>query len=137
MTLSAQKQFLRFSMVGVAGFMIDAVILTLVNELAGPYLGRLISFTLAVIGTWLLNRNFTFSAGNGSSETGKSASEEFAQYFTAMIFGGSVNYGVYAGLVFFAEPVRQWPVMGVAAGSLAGLAINFLLARNWIFRSRK
>jgi hypothetical protein len=31
--------------------------------------------------------------------------------------------------------VREWPAIGVAAGSIAGAAVNFLSSKYWIFRA--
>lgn len=123
---------MRFSLVGIGGFIVDAGVLLLLNTIVGLYWGRLISFALAVITTWLLNRSFTFDASN----THKSMRKEFGQYFMAMIVGGSANYGVYAGLVYYIDLLKQWPIIGVAIGSIVGLLINFSLAKNWIFSSR-
>jgi putative flippase GtrA len=45
-----------------------------------------------------------------------------------------VNYGVYAALVHAYPLVREWPVLGVAAGAGAGLVVNYLSSRFWVFR---
>lgn len=121
--------FLRFALVGVAGFVVDAGVLWLSKGLLGPYVGRLLSFTLAVTTTWLLNRQFTFAG----RQSGLGLGQEFGRYFSAMIGGGIVNYFLYAILIFSLDVVRQWPTIGVAAGSLAGLMLNFALSKNWIF----
>ncbi|WP_280174532.1 hypothetical protein [Pantoea rodasii] len=42
------------------GFLIDAGALYLAKPFVGIYFGRLISFFLAVMVTWLFNRNVTF-----------------------------------------------------------------------------
>jgi len=104
----------------------------IVSPVLGPYLGRLLSFALAVISTWLLNRVFTFE----TVEKSKPLHKELGQYFMAMIVGGSFNYGIYAALVYFVDLVAQWPIIGVAIGSIVGLAINYSLAKNWIFKAR-
>jgi len=104
----------------------------MLNPVFGPYLGRLISFSLAVISTWLLNRIFTFEV----VEKSKPLHKELGQYFMGMIVGGSANYGTYAALVYFVDLVAQWPIIGVGIGSIVGLAINYSLAKNWIFKTR-
>ncbi len=128
----ASSQVLRFSLVGVAGFIVDAGLLMMLVDSLGPYVGRLISFGFAVFTTWLLNRTFTFE--NNKSEF--SLAGEFIRYLSAMIVGGVANYGLYAALIYLVVLVQNWPILGVAAGSLAGLAINFTLAKNWIFRKK-
>jgi putative flippase GtrA len=39
-------------------------------------------------------------------------------------------------LVSASEVVSMWPVIGVAAGSLAGLIANFILSRRFVFDGR-
>ncbi len=107
--------------------------MTLVDGVLGPYLGRLVSFALAVLTTFVCNKFFTFA----NRESGLSLPGEFGRYFSAMIAGGAVNYAVYAALVYFVELVAEWPTIGVAVGSVVGLAINFALAKNWIFKSKR
>jgi putative flippase GtrA len=51
-----------------------------------------------------------------------------------MAAGGLVNYGVYAGLVFQFMLFRSQPWLAVAAGTGAGLLLNFVLARRILYR---
>ena len=117
---------------GIIGFIVDAGVLFIVAETLGPYLGRLLSFGVAVITTWALNHSFTFK----ERKSGLPLMDELGRYFSAMIVGGIANYSLYAALVYFVEPVATWPTIGVAAGSIAGLVINFTLARNYIFNRK-
>lgn len=127
------RRLLRFGVAGVIGFLLDAGVLLLLIGSAGlgPYIARLPSFLAAATATWLVNRYWTFAdrrnAGRGA---------EWGCYVLAMLGGGVVNYTVYALLVATVEPVRIWPVLGVAAGSLAGMAVNYASSNWWIFRSR-
>lgn len=124
-----KNHLLRFLLVGIVGFIVDAGLLQLLASTLGPYIARLISFTAAVITTWVFNRSFTFA----ERQSGLSLPRELGRYFSAMIAGGSVNYALYAALVFFVDFVAQQPVLGVVAGTLAGLSINFTLSKRWIF----
>ena len=87
----------------------------------GLYVARLISFVCAVFATWNLNRFFTF----GRFESGMSRQKEFLAYFVLMLGGGMVNYAIYVALVSFSQLVGQMPIIGVAAGSIGGLLINY------------
>jgi hypothetical protein len=49
---------------------------------------------------------------------------------------GCVNYATYAAVVLVLPHSTFLPFLGVAAGSLAGLAVNFASARWWVFRHR-
>jgi putative flippase GtrA len=68
-----------------------------------------------------LNRFFTF----GRFESGMSRQKEFLAYFVLMLGGGMVNYAIYVALVSFSQLVGQMPIIGVAAGSIGGLLINY------------
>jgi putative flippase GtrA len=56
------ERFLRFAMVGGAGFLIDAGLLFVLHHRAGldPFLARSISLPVAAFSTWRLNRRVTF-----------------------------------------------------------------------------
>jgi putative flippase GtrA len=78
-----------------------------------------------------LNRRYTF--GN---RRGDRLIREWLRFLAANAAGGLINYGVYAVLVSASEFVSTWPIIGVGAGSLAGLIANFLLSRRFVFDGR-
>lgn len=130
---AAARVLLLFAVGGVIGFLIDATIVQVLVKWAGwnPYLTRLLSFLVAATGTWLFNRTYTFSADRRYGVFG-----EWARYLLAMSGGFAVNYGLYSLLVFHYAGIRAQPVIAVAAGSLAGMVVNFVSSRFWIFRKR-
>ena len=124
------RQFLLFCIAGTIGFLVDAsVVQALVALGADPYAARLFSFLCALTATWAFNRHYTFGAAR-SARVGR----EWLRYFFAMLGGFAVNYSVYAVLVYSLPTIRQWPALGVAAGSIAGLVVNYLSSRFWVFR---
>lgn len=125
-------QLALFSVAGTIGFVVDAGTVQLLVSLAdwNPYVARLLSFLAAAFVTWLINRAYTFSGVRRHRLLG-----EWLRYLLAMSGGFVVNYGIYSLLVFRYELVQQWPVLGVAAGSLAGMVSNFVMARWWIYRT--
>ncbi len=127
------RQMLLFGLVGTAGFIVDTAILYLFKDSVGNYWGRAISFPCAVFVTWILNRNLTFR----SKTSNKSSAGEFVHYFAMMIAGGTVNYLAYAALVAWSVTVHQFPILGVAAGSLAGMLVNYLQLRLVMFKHDK
>jgi putative flippase GtrA len=132
-TVSAQVQFLRFAMVGTAGFVVDAAALYATMHYTGAnhYAGRLVSYLLAASFTWALTRRYTFQAQRSASRLG-----EWARFLVSNALGGLLNYATYAVLVVSSSTVFAHPVLGVAAGSIAGLLVNFLLSRRFVFTSR-
>lgn len=127
-------RLLRFGVAGVIGFVVDAgVLMVLIATFGiGPYLARVPSFLAAATATWLVNRYWTFADRRNAAR-----GAEWGRYVLAMLGGGAVNYAVYATLVATVDTVRIWPVLGVAAGSLAGMVVNFASSNWWIFRGRR
>lgn len=128
---SASQELLRFGLVGAAGFFVDAGALMLAIEGVGldPYSARVFSYLCAATFTWACNRRFTFvRAGT------EPAAMQWLRFLGANAIGGAVNYGVYALIVTFTVAGARWPVLGVAAGSLAGLTFNFAVSKYWVFR---
>ena len=129
------SRFLRFAIVGALGFVVDAGVLALVlhSGLAGFHAGRCLSFLAAASFTWALNRRFTFAdraASRGSRGT------QWARYVAAMSAGAAVNYAVYALVLAWAGYTALIAPFAVAAGSIAGLGVNFSAARWFVFAAR-
>jgi putative flippase GtrA len=121
----------KFSVVGTLGFFIDAGCLMIVRQAgAGLLSGRVVSFLLAASVTWYCNRRFTFYDRLSNRPT-----REWASFLAVNSVGGTINYGTYAALVTLIPAFAHHPTLGVAAGSLAGLAFNFSLSWSLVFRS--
>lgn len=124
------REFLSFAVVGTIGFVVDLGVLYLLASSLGWYGARVLSFLAAATVTWVLNRHFTF--GHRRSEA--SLTREYARYLLTMLGGALVNYAAYAlTLHWLGGPLA--PALGVALGSCAGLAVNFLTARFLVFGS--
>ncbi len=130
--MALRRQLVLFAISGAFGFVVDAgIVQFLVRELAvNPYGARVVSFLAAATTTWGFNRRYTF-AGHG----GDSRRRELLRYLIAMAGGFALNYGAYAACLLFWPLVREWPAIGVAAGSVAGAALNFVTSKYWIFRN--
>lgn len=122
-----------FCIAGAIGFAIDAgIVQGLVSGLDwNPYLSRLLSFLAAASATWAFNRHYTFT-----SERRYSLRGEWLRYLLAMAAGFVLNFSVYSFFVFHYPLVQRIPALGVAAGSVAGMVINFAASRYWVFRKR-
>ncbi len=127
------RQVFLFAVAGVIGLIVDVAVLYALRDAIGPFYGRAVSFFGAVIATWLVNRSVTFR----SRQSGLSLKKEFTAYFTLMLAGGAVNYAAYSVLVLGVALVREHLFLGVAVGSLAGMAVNFLTSRYLLFRRQR
>ena len=124
------NQLVRFCAVGAAAFVVDAGVVEALIKLASwnPYLARVVSYLCAASFAWWLNRRYTFGAGQGPVH------REWAKYLAVNISGGLVNYVAYALLVAASDFVHAWPWIGVAAGSVAGLLVNFAANKWYVFK---
>ena len=124
-------QFGKFGLVGVVGFIVDVTVLYLLlwNTDLGRYGSRVLSFLSASTTTWTLNRNFTFRGQHDGSLW-----RQWAKFVAANSVGGVLNYGTYAALIAYSPLVAAHPVLGVAAGSVAGMFFNFTAAKKLVFK---
>jgi putative flippase GtrA len=122
-------EFLRFGVVGTIGFVVDSAVLYAGLALGlGLYSGRAVSYLAAATTTWALNRAWTFR-GRGEAPMAR----QWALFVAVNLIGFACNYGTYAALVGSVAFAAQHPIVGVAAGSLAGMIGNFLLSRRFVF----
>ena len=127
------SQFLLFAISGTLGFLVDSLTLYLLKGALGLYLARAVSFLAAVFFTWLFNRSLTFR----NQRSGYYRRSEFGVYLALMAVGGSVNYLIFSLLVFFIPLVHAEPIIGVAAGSIAGMFVNWVTSKYFLFRKSK
>lgn len=123
------KVFLRFCLVGAAGFCIDGGLLQAGIRLLGlgVVAARVPSFAAAVLATWWMNRNFTFGAKD------KSFRESFPPYVAANAVGLALNFGIYSAGVLFSERLAAAPLAALGIGAVIGLAFNYAASRLWVF----
>ena len=125
-------EFLRFGIVGLAGFVVDtAVLYAGLYAGLGPYLARVPSYLCAASATFALNRAWTFRDRRG----GGPAHRQWAAFVVVNLAGFALNYGTYAALIATVPLVAAHPVIGVFAGALAGMGSNFFLSRRLVFRA--
>lgn len=123
------RQFARFALVGVAGLVVDVAVLYGCLWLGlGYYAGRLCSFLAAVWTTWQLNRHYTFADGADEAPPA-----QWWRYLLAMLGGGVVNYLAYSAVLSLVPGFPLLPAIAVAAGSLAGMVVNFSSAKLLVF----
>lgn len=114
-----------FTLVGAAGFVVDASVLLLLTHAAGVdiYVARLLSWVTAATATWWLNRTLTFRDRRAG------LLRQWLMFLAANSGGGLINLGVSSALI----AARLTPVAAVACGALAGLLWNFLASRRFVF----
>lgn len=125
------RQFMQFGVVGTVGFLIDNAFVYTAHFLfgLGLILAGILSFFVAATGNWFLNRVWTF---RGAS-TGR-LHHEWLRYLGTNAIGFVLNRGVYIALITTTAICVVHPVLALAAGSVAGLGVNFVMSRRVVFR---
>lgn len=122
-----------FAVAGGAGFLIDAGVLSLLGQ-AGldPRAARLVSFSAALVTTWLVNRSLAFGDRSGAPTLA-----EFLRYAAASAAAAIVNLAVFMGLVTWGGPFATWPVLALAIATALSMALNFTSYLKVVFRPRE
>ena len=122
-------QFLRFGTVGVAGFVVDTLVVYGLRGWLGLYLAGMVSYLVAASGNFVLNRIWTFR-GQGSAP----AHRQWLLFLLTNLGGFVLNRGTYVALIFFSPLCHSHPILAIAAGAVAGMFLNFHLSRTVAFR---
>lgn len=124
--------FLRFVFVGMAGFAVDAGVLVICLKTASfhPLTARVISFSLAVLSTFELNRRWTFRTAK------RSYLLQLSRYLSVQGVGFIFNIAIYAALYALRRSPFDSPLICLAVASGAALLINFTGAHFAVFRNQ-
>jgi putative flippase GtrA len=125
------EQFFKFGIIGFVGFIVDAAFLYVGIDALG--LGRVaagfFSFPFAVTATWVGNRLFTFRDASPMP-----AAKQLAKFAFICAIGLLFNRGTYSLLVTFVPFVYRYPVIGLLAGTSAGMFFNFFASKKHVFK---
>jgi putative flippase GtrA len=122
-------QFVRFGMVGLAGFVVDTGIVYGLRGWLGLIGAGMVSYLAAASVTWSLNRAWTFR-GRGAGP----ARRQWLKFLAANLLGFVLNRGTYVALVSLVPLCAAQPVLATFGGALAGMGVNFVLSRQLVFR---
>lgn len=142
------KQFVRFGIIGVINTGVDLLILNLLMFIFDKQEGieytvfKTISFTVAVVSSYFLNKYWAFEDKNRKEEVKK-----FSQFITISIIGAFINVGIASLVVNFLVPSvitsllplsfmtdQLWGNFGALCGTAIGLIWNFLGYKFVVFK---
>ncbi len=126
-------QFLRFCAVGATGFVVDAGVLLIELHAfsVNPIWGRFISFSVAVLTTFELNRNWAFKQVNHQSYL-----VSLRNYLGVQGVGFACNFIVYTTLYMLLPSGYNFPLFCLAIGSVIALTVNYVGASLIVFRPK-
>ncbi len=104
-------QFLKFGTVGLIGFAVDSSLLYLLLHMgSGPLVARAFSIPVAMMTTWIINRNWSF----GRSD--QPWYRELATYTVVAGVAALVNYSIYAAALQFVKGMTPFLALVIASG---------------------
>jgi putative flippase GtrA len=131
MLQGARGQFLRFCGVGAAGFFADAAVLYVLVHGFGldPIPARVLSFSVAVVLTFELNRRWAFRAPGLTPGL-----KAFTTYLSVQGVGFACNFAIYTALLLSLPQPFNRPFDCLVVASAAALIVNYLGAHFVVFR---
>ncbi len=132
-------QIIKFAVVGVINTAVDLGVLNILifmtSIASGFYFSvfKAISFTVAVINSYYMNKYWTFAA------KGQKKEREFSQFFLVSVAGIIINVGTASVVVnavpnFLNTSPQFWANVGALSGTFCGLACNFLGYKYLVFK---
>jgi putative flippase GtrA len=110
------------------------VLKTVVHLGLNPIGARFVSFSVAVVATWLVNRAWTFKAHPATG--GGALLREFAGYLAVQSVGFAANFSVYTAMVIGIPALNGRLLPPAVAGTAVGMIVNYLGAKHLVFRRR-
>ena len=128
---STVTQLVGYWLVGGCGFFVEAGLIAMLQYglqwSALPC--RAISFPAAVLVTWWLNHRFTFGSRGGWTE--------LVRYLGTQGLGLVTNLVAYVAVIRLVPELDQQALIPLVVGSALGLAVNFVLAKRFVFHRPK
>ena len=122
-------ELLRYCAVGGVGFAVEALLIAVLQYGFGwsALPCRAVSFPAAVLATYWLNHRYTFGSDGGL--------RELARYVASQGAGLSANLAAYTLTIFLVPELDRHALVPLAIGSALGLAVNFVLAKLFVFNA--
>jgi putative flippase GtrA len=124
-------QFTKFGIIGFLGFFVDYGVFHLAFSYFGfgHYGSALFSFPFAATFGWVGNRLYTFR-GEHAGHPGA----QWVRFLLVTSIGLVLNRGTFSLLTATVPLVYAYPVIGLLAGTAAGMFFNFFVTRRFVFR---
>ena len=132
----SRHPFIRFALVGGAGYLVNAAMLALGSHWLHLPVEAALAFAIfvAMCFTWVGNRYLTFADRRAHGLRGMA--EEWLRFVGANLLGAIANYAVAVALVHAGPGLLANKYVAQAVGVLAGLVFNFTLSRKLVFKGR-
>ncbi|MEM6370917.1 MAG: glycosyltransferase family 2 protein [Myxococcota bacterium] len=122
------SQFTQFALVGLSGVFVNLGVVTLLLVLGAQATAALAGGILvSIVSNFLLNRSFTFARARATG-----IFTQFLRFCMASSVAATLQFGVAASLL--AVLPELWPQLAALVGVGAGMIVNFLVNRFFVFK---
>lgn len=120
------KKIVLFTITGTLGFIVDSGIFSYLYyiESFNMIFSRIISFIIAVLVTWILNRSFTFENNSKMKKT-----KEYLHYLKIQLTGAIINFIIFFSFIYFLEIFKDIPLGALAIASICAMFYNFIFSK--------
>ena len=123
------KTLLRFTAVGLIGFLVDlAGLQRLLYFGFDAVTARGVSFPGGVIVTWSLHRRYTFSHRRTEKRT-----RELTRYMSGQVLCNLLGLAAYTWLVLHVSVFAEYPAAALIVSSIIGTATNYVISHFVVF----
>jgi putative flippase GtrA len=122
-------KFIRFSIVGLVGFAVDALVFSVCLFGFGfsSLWSRVLSFVVAASTTWIGNRRFTFRSHSAPAG-------EWRKFLISATVSIVPNLSVFQLVLFGLGENHITVFIALVCGTLSGMLSNYFLSAKWVFR---
>lgn len=117
-----------FLVSGTLAFLVDALVLALLNRGAGldPFVSRLFALSAAMVTAWLAHRRWTFAVEERPSL------REFLNYAALAWTVAALNYAIYSAVLLLMPQTD--PIVALVIASVAAMGVSYVGMRFGVFR---
>lgn len=126
---------LRFALVGLSGFLVDAVFYLLLRDVCrvDHRLARLIAFFPAATYNWYLNRRWTFRRPPSLAGVARQTLGEWSRFLASSSLCGLLTAGLYCALTGWTPRLARFPLATLFLSATPCGLIGFTLALLWVY----
>ena len=122
----SRSSVFRFLLVGGSSTLLDFILYTALSLHESVTIAKSISMLLASLFSYILNKQFTFEDKN-PTDFGY-----LLRFYTVFFANFAVNVGTNSLLLF----MTNWRILAFAIATLAGMAVNYLGQKHFVFQKR-
>jgi len=132
------REIFFFGIAGASGFAVDWLFFEVFYGVLDWHsvVARFGSFGIAVVVTWLINRNHTFAEAT-KQRRGEPLLKEFLHYLASQSVGVGINMTIFFLLFNMVDVMKAYPGLPLAIASIVAAVFNFVVSKFFVFKVQR